>query len=42
MKKFLNEHESKLLVFLFCFQVGALLLLSVTYIVAAWIKIFLK
>lgn len=40
MKKFLNEYESKLLVFLFCFQVGALL--SVTYIVAAWIKIFLK
>ncbi|AHJ05731.1 hypothetical protein AX10_14765 [Listeria monocytogenes WSLC1001] len=40
MKKFISEHESKLLVFLFCFQIGALL--SVTYIVAAWIKIFLK
>lgn len=40
MKKFLNEHESKLLVFMFCFQVGALL--SVTYIIAEWIKIFLK
>lgn len=40
MKKFLNEHESKVLVFMFCFQVGALL--SVTYIIAEWIKIFLK
>lgn len=40
MKKFISEHENKILLFLFCFQVGALL--SVTYIVAEWIKIFLK